>query len=281
MWNLVPPSWGWRGFHGDVWLRSCGESICAYICGKWEAVWSTQWNISPDILILRWQRAPAKALQALRLNSSLKTGYKIPFNVAVCQGDRTRPLCNLTDSQWPVFPLSQPRLLEDHSLPRAQPCQKRSTDVAVARLGSMACCLWSLEKLFVVETCGFRSADNQEWLKTHLHSKCALKCVRRAGLWLVEEKCTQFVESVDCYDSRIGIFICFVVLRFTIFYLSHLTCVTYVSWQSLLLFRCRPFSATDATSLLFEAMTTGHGLGDPREIPSSLSHSSWETHLPA
>lgn len=81
----------------------------------------------------------------------------------------------------------------------------------------------------MVETCGFRSADKQELFKTHLHSKCALKCVRRAGLWLVEEKCMQFVETVDCYDSRIGIFICFVVLRFGIFYLSNLMCVTYIS----------------------------------------------------
>lgn len=213
--------------------------------------------------------------------SSPKTVYKIHFYLAIRQGERTGPLFNLTDSRWPFFPPSQPSLLEDHSLPRAQPCQKRSTDVAVARPGSMACRLLSLEKLFVVETCGFRSADKQELFKTHLHSKCALKCVRRAGLWLVEEKCMQFVETVDCYDSRIGIFICFVVLRFGIFYLSNLMCVTYISWQSLLLFHCRPFSATDATSLAFEAVTTGHGLDDPREIPSSLNHSSWETHLPA
>lgn len=45
--------------------------------------------------------------------------------------------------------------------------------------------------------------------------------MRHAGLWLVEEKHVQFVETVDCYDSRIGIFICLVVLRFVIFYLSN------------------------------------------------------------
>lgn len=35
-------------FHRDVLLRSCTESIRAYICCKWVTVRSTWWNISPD-----------------------------------------------------------------------------------------------------------------------------------------------------------------------------------------------------------------------------------------
>jgi len=80
--------------------------------------------------------------------------------------------------------------------------QSSGTDLsAEAEAGSIADRLLSRQKLFVVETFGFCSADKQELLETHLHCKCALKCMRRVRLGLVEEKCVQFVETVDCYDS--------------------------------------------------------------------------------
>lgn len=80
--------------------------------------------------------------------------------------------------------------------------QSSSTDSpAEAEAEGTADHLLRLKKLFLVETFGFCSADKQELLETHLHCKCALKCMRRVRLGLVEEKCVQFVETVDCYDS--------------------------------------------------------------------------------
>lgn len=86
----------------------------------------------------------------------------------------------------------------------SQPAHPQSSGTGVsveAEAGRAADHLLHLEKLFVVETFGFCSADKQELLETHLHCKCALKCMRCVRLGLVEEKCMQFVETVDCYDS--------------------------------------------------------------------------------